>query len=80
LGQKIYVVGGFNGTSQLSSVERFDTEKNVWDEVAPIKIARSALSLTVLDGKLYAMGGYDGQFSNLVEVYNPDENKWEEGK
>lgn len=57
----IYVVGGFDGTRQLSSVERYDTENQVWDTVDSIKIARSALSLTVLDGKLYAMGGFDGQ-------------------
>lgn len=46
----------------------------------PIKISRSALSLTVLDGKLYAMGGFDGQsFLSLVEVYDPIQDKWEEG-
>lgn len=52
----IYVVGGYDGTRQLDSVERFDTEKGVWETVSPIKVPRSALSLTVLDAKLYAMG------------------------
>lgn len=80
LNQYIYVVGGFDGTRQLSSVERYDTERVVWDKVAPIKIARSALSLTVLDGKLYAMGGFDGNnFLAIVEVYDPELNVWEEG-
>lgn len=55
LNQYIFVVGGFDGTRQLASVERYDTENQVWDSVAPIKIARSALSLTVLDGKLYGI-------------------------
>lgn len=51
----------------------------MWDSVAPIKIARSALSLTVLDGKLFAMGGFDGNsFLNIVEVYDPSQDKWEE--
>lgn len=80
LNQHIYVVGGFDGTRQLSSVERYDTERLVWDKVAPIKIARSALSLTVLDGKLFAMGGFDGNnFLAIVEVYDPELNVWEEG-
>lgn len=57
LNQYIYVVGGFDGLRQLSTVERFDTDKQVWDEVKPMKIARSALSVNVIDGKLYAMGG-----------------------
>lgn len=42
-------------------VERYDTENQIWETVDSIKIARSALSLTVLDSKLYAMGGFDGQ-------------------
>lgn len=80
LNQYIYVVGGFDGQAQLSSVERYDTEQQIWEMVAEIRIARSALSLTVLDGKLYAMGGFDGQqFLAIVEVYDPVRNTWEEG-
>lgn len=56
LGQYIYVVGGYDGTRQLNSVERYDTERDIWEHVSSVTIARSALSVTVLDGKLYAMG------------------------
>lgn len=56
LNQYIYVVGGYDGSQQLASVERYDTERDVWQQAAPIRVARSALSLTVLDNKLYAMG------------------------
>lgn len=56
LGQYIYVIGGYDGSCQLKSVERYDTERDVWDYVSSVSIARSALSVTVLDGKLYAMG------------------------
>lgn len=74
------MVGGFDGSRHLSSVERFDTEQQTWECVAPIKIARSALSLTALDGKLFAMGGFDGQnFLTIVEVYCPEINAWDEG-
>lgn len=63
----------------MDSVERYDTVNQTWDTVAPIKIARSALSLTVLDGKLWAMGGFDGNsFLSIVEIYCPATNKWEE--
>lgn len=73
-------MGGFDGTRQLSSVERYDTEKHEWEFMAPIKVARSALSLTALDGKLWAMGGYDGtSFSTVVEVYDPVKNEWIDG-
>lgn len=56
LNNHVYIVGGYDGSKQLSSVERYDTENDTWEFRAPIRIARSALSVTVLDGKLYAMG------------------------
>ena len=31
----------------------------------------------VLDKKIYAVGGYDGQRTNLVERYDPTANVWE---
>ncbi|CAG9785222.1 unnamed protein product [Diatraea saccharalis] len=77
LNQYIYVVGGYDGTQQLASVERYDTERDVWEHVAPIATARSALSLTVLDNKLYALGGYDGtSFLDIVEVYDKATDTW----
>lgn len=61
----------------MSSVEKYDTENKIWEQVAPIQKARSTLSLTVLDGKLFAMGGFDGEnFLNIVEVYDPETNAW----
>ena len=53
--QYIYVVGGFDGTRQLSSVERFDTDNKIWETITPMKTSRSALSVNVIDGKVYAM-------------------------
>lgn len=55
LNQYIFVVGGFDGARQLSSVERFDTDRQAWETITPMKISRSALSVNVIDGKLYAM-------------------------
>lgn len=64
----------------MATVERYDTDNETWDMVAPIQIARSALSLTPLDGKLYAIGGFDGNnFLSIVEVYDPRSNTWEQG-
>lgn len=56
INQYIYVIGGYDGTRQLNTVERYDTENNTWEFMASMKIARSALSVTVLDCKIYAMG------------------------
>lgn len=58
INQYIYVVGGYDGTRQLNTVERYDTERDAWEFVSPMKYARSALSVTVLDCKIYALGSY----------------------
>lgn len=52
----IYVIGGYDGVRQLNSVERYDPDKNVWEFKGSISIARSALSVSAINNKLYAMG------------------------
>lgn len=51
----IYVIGGYNG-KQLNTVERYDTDSQTWEFLSSMRVARSALSVTVLDCKIYAMG------------------------
>ncbi|KAG8327620.1 Kelch-like H-associated protein 1 [Homalodisca vitripennis] len=76
----IYVVGGYNGSQQLDTVERYDPEQDRWEFCCPLSIARSALSLAVIDNKVYAIGGYDGRnFISVVEVYDPTTNTWTQG-
>lgn len=42
-------------------------------------IVATLLLLPVLDGKLYAMGGFDGHdFLTIVEFYDPTHDRWEE--
>ena len=52
----IYAVGGYDGVSQLNSVERYDVEKDRWEFVSSMNSRRSALSVDVVGGKLYALG------------------------
>jgi len=54
----VYAVGGYDSSSQLRSVERYCLATDVWEFVAPMKSPRSALSVAVLGGKLYALGTY----------------------
>lgn len=40
---------------------------------------RSALGITVHQGKIYVLGGYDGHtFLDSVECYDPDSDTWSE--
>ena len=54
--QYVYVVGGYDSTVQLPSVERYDIDTNQWEFVAPMNRPRSALGVAVINNKLYALG------------------------
>ena len=58
LDQCIYAVGGYDSTNQLSTVERYDVEINQWDMIAPMNSPRSALSVAVVNGLIYALGKF----------------------
>jgi hypothetical protein len=49
------------GVGDLSSVARYDPATNAWEAVASLSTARSWPTAVVLDGALYAMGGYVGE-------------------
>ncbi|XP_037094385.1 kelch-like protein diablo [Pollicipes pollicipes] len=76
----MYVAGGeFPDGIASKQLLRFDPQINKWEEMASMAYARSELGLAVLDGFLYAAGGWDGTSRlDSVERYNTDTNSWEE--
>ncbi|XP_068002525.1 kelch-like protein 18 isoform X2 [Melanerpes formicivorus] len=74
----IYAVGGLNSAGDsLNVVEAFDPIANRWEKCQPMGTARSRVGVAVLNGLLYAIGGYDGQLRlSTVEVYNPETDSW----
>ena len=54
--QHVFAVGGYDSTFQLPTVERYDTDTNQWEFIAPMNRPRSALSVAVVANKLYALG------------------------
>ena len=79
---RLYVVGGYrqSGLSvwqPVATVYAYDPRADSWVERAPMPTARGALSVTAHDGKLYAVGGYDGKANSAaVESYDPVRNVW----
>lgn len=58
-------------------VEVFDPVANRWEKCRPMTTARSRVGVAVVNGLLYAIGGYDGQLRlSTVEVYNPETDTW----
>ncbi|XP_045082647.1 kelch-like protein 18 isoform X2 [Coregonus clupeaformis] len=74
----IYAVGGLNSAGDsLNVVEVFDPIGNCWERCQPMSTARSRVGVAVVNGLLYAIGGYDGQSRlSTVEVYNPETDTW----
>jgi N-acetylneuraminic acid mutarotase len=81
-GGQLYVIGGYRYSglsvwSPVATVYAYDPATDTWAERAPMPTARGALSVTVHEGKLYAIGGYDRKANSAaVEVYDPERNTW----
>ncbi len=82
VGDRLYVIGGFTQSffsvwQPVAGVYAYDSAANSWTERAPMPTGRGALAVAELDGKLYAIGGYDGKGNSAaVEVYDPASNTW----
>ncbi|RXM98486.1 Kelch-like protein 18 [Acipenser ruthenus] len=74
----IYAVGGLNSAGDsLNVVEMFDPIANRWERCQPMTTTRSRVGVAVVNGLLYAIGGYDGQSRlSTVEVFNPETDTW----
>ena len=78
----LYVVGGFTISEDTlwnpsNRVFRFNPGGGTWTERAPLPTARGGLAVTTLQGKLYAVSGYDGRRNPAaVEIYDPARDQW----
>ncbi|HSB43586.1 MAG TPA: kelch repeat-containing protein [Nitrospira sp.] len=81
-GGRLYVIGGYTQSGltvwhPVATVYAYDPATDSWAERATMPTARGALSVTVHEGKLYAIGGYDRNANSAaVEVYDPERNAW----
>ena len=78
---KIYAIGGLLGTTvfdpDIPTVEEYDPATNTWTKKADMPTPRSALDTSVVDGKIYAIGGGgNGDVLSTVEEYDPRTDTW----
>lgn len=58
-------------------MERFDPVSSEWTMVTPMSRPRTGLSVAVLNGFLYSVGGHDGSgYLSLVQRYDTHTNSW----
>jgi N-acetylneuraminic acid mutarotase len=74
IGTKIYVLGGFAGTTNLPTAQvwSFDTAAKRWARVGPLPGARGGEAAVVLGGRIHVLGG-GNDVSTLAshDVYDP---------
>jgi hypothetical protein len=74
--KKIFVCGGMNGTTRLTSVESYSWPENSWTLEPAMKKIRSAASAFVHGGEIYVSGGWDGKKSyDSIESLNVDKEQ-----
>jgi N-acetylneuraminic acid mutarotase len=72
-------VNGAGGVSVLSTLEAYDPATDTWTTKASMPTPRDGLSVAVVNGILYAIGGdvaVWGTALDKVEAYNPVTNTW----
>jgi hypothetical protein len=76
---KIYVIGGFTGSSMVNINEEYDPATNSWSTKSSTGFtARAGLDATAVNGKIYALGGTSNGSTplNTNEEYDPATDSW----
>jgi len=82
----IYAIGGSKGNLEggrgYSTVEAYNPVTDTWERKKEMPTPRNALSTSVVDGKIYAIGGSELGWQGIptVEVYDPATDTWEQKK
>ncbi|XP_008804154.1 uncharacterized protein LOC103717508 [Phoenix dactylifera] len=73
----IYLIGGFNGISWLSSLDSFSPSRDTLTPLKQMGCARSYASAAALNDNIFVFGGGDGNsWFHTVECYNQRNDEW----
>ena len=68
---KIYFLGGRIQREQTATCRYFNTNDNIWENVASLKQVRSEAKCTIFKGKIVVVGGWGVNGTlNTVECYD----------
>lgn len=81
MGDDLYVIGGYNRSTCLDSVELYNKAENHWQYIQSMTTKRSRCNAVVMNNSIYAFGGSDGHRDlNSMEVYTPVSGEWKASK
>ncbi|WP_162006768.1 kelch repeat-containing protein [Roseimaritima sediminicola] len=88
LGDRLYVVGGWNMAGDQETQWHttawsadLGEDKLTWEPLAKPPFVRRALSVAAHNGKVYAVGGMqqEGGVSTRTDIYDPKTDSWQQG-
>ncbi|HEY9760508.1 MAG TPA: kelch repeat-containing protein, partial [Oculatellaceae cyanobacterium] len=69
--EAIYYFGGYSGNEYSSQTMMYTPANNSWSAAENMPTARAYLGLAVVNDLIYAMGGFNGVWLSVNEVYKP---------
>lgn len=60
----------------ISTLPLVRAAEDFWTTMTPMPKARDGFGVAVVDGKIYAIGGYNGTYLNTNEMYDPVTDTW----
>ena len=76
----LVVVGGKTSENQVvDKVQKYNPDTDLWQEVAPMSVARVGVCVVADESSMYAIGGWSMSWFgvlNVVEKYDPQRNSW----
>ncbi|TVT98852.1 hypothetical protein EJB05_14304, partial [Eragrostis curvula] len=73
----IYLVGGFDGSSFLPSLDSFSPSLDILTPLKPMTVGKSYASTVALGGKIFVLGGGDGAcWFDTVDCYDRRSDDW----
>jgi hypothetical protein len=72
-----YTFGGSGVSRDLSECERYVCAEDRWEVLPPLPRACSGTSGVVVENSLYALGGHDGTYLDLVQRMSFESLTWE---
>ncbi|KAL0274518.1 UNVERIFIED_CONTAM: hypothetical protein PYX00_002618 [Menopon gallinae] len=74
---KVLLVVGGQAPKAIRSVECYDFKEEKWYQVTEMPARRCRAGLSVINGKVYAVGGFNGSLRvRTVDVYDPAHDTW----
>ena len=84
-GNYVYAIGGASDSdlynesndTQEDSVERYDVQRNQWEDLACLPFARRNQCAVYVDNCIYVFGGTkDNEFVDQIDCYDVAQNSW----